>query len=106
MVCLYIDDIRNPPAGRDWDIVRNSSEAMEYVLLRGLPSHASFDHDLGGDDTVMKFIKWLIEYDMDHNGTIIPNNFTYDVHSSNPPGVDNIRGLLDSYIQFKVSNNK
>ncbi|HEY6438132.1 MAG TPA: cyclic-phosphate processing receiver domain-containing protein, partial [Ignavibacteriaceae bacterium] len=68
----------------------------------------SFDHDLGlmhyaGDysdgKTGYDFAKWLIEYDMDMN--TMPSNFTFTVHSKNPIGSENIRELLNNYIQQK-----
>lgn len=66
----------------------------------------SFDHDLGDDDTAMIFVKWLIDYDLDNNGKIIPENFSYNVHSANPVGKENIEGLLQSYLNFKKNGHK
>ena len=102
MKAMYLDDIRNPKTtDMDWVILRSSDEAIEYVKQNGLPSMASLDHDLGGEDTSMVFIKWLIEYDLDNDGVIIPADFSWHVHSANPVGVDNINGLLNSYMKTK-----
>lgn len=96
MAGLYIDDLRNPQ--QPLDIARNSQEAINYVKQNGCPSYISFDHDLGGDDTAMNFVKWLVEYDMDQNGTVIPENFDFNVHSANPVGAKNIESYLLSYL--------
>ena len=94
---LFIDDEREP-IGDDWVICRTSEEARRVILSRGLPVFVSFDHDLGGTDTSMVFLHWLIDYMLDNNLTF-PPEFSYGVHSQNPVGVKNIRGLLDSFIR-------
>ena len=99
--CLYLDDIRDPKTDKPWVVIRSSQEAIDYVKKYGMSEMASLDHDLGGEDTTMFFLKWLIEYDIENNGKIIPENFTYNIHSANPTGRDNMRGLLDSYLKFK-----
>lgn len=101
MINMYLDDLRNPPQNKQWLIVRSSKEAIDYVKSNGMPEYCSFDHDLGGDDTTMIFLKWLVDHDMNHDGKIIPETFSYDVHSANPVGVKNISGLLDNYLQFR-----
>ena len=99
---LYIDDIRNPPNLTEWIVVRSSEQAINYVKENGMPNFASFDHDLGGDDTSMVFLKWLIDYDMDNKGQIIPSDFSWTIHSANPVGKDNIDSLLKAYMKFKL----
>jgi hypothetical protein len=98
---MYIDDIRTPKSEFD-KIVRSSKEAQDFVQLNFCPDYISFDHDLGGDDTSMIFIKWLIEEDLNQNGALIPNNFTYNVHSANPIGSANIEGYLKSYLTHRI----
>lgn len=97
---LYIDDIR-VPATEGWDIVRTSSEAVEYLKLNGCPRFISFDHDLGGDDTAMIVVHWMVDKDLDDNGNFIPKDFDFNVHSANPVGVKNIVGLLGQYLRVK-----
>ena len=92
---LFIDDERFPVTN-DFVIVRTSTEAKAFVEKFGCPNFISFDHDLGGDDTSMVFIKWLIERDLDDK--IIPSDFDYYIHSQNPIGRQNIDGLLRSYL--------
>ena len=41
----------------------------------------------------------MVERDLDKNGSWIPKNFTYDVHSANPAGKKNIEGLLNNYLE-------
>lgn len=100
MCNLYIDDIRNPKSEFD-KITRSSDETIEYITRYGCPNFISFDHDLGGDDTSMVIVKWLIEMDLDMGGEFIPRNFSWNVHSANPVGAANIEGYLNSYINQK-----
>jgi len=97
---FFLDDLRDPP-DNGWIIARTSDEAKQYVLSNGMPSFASFDHDLGGDDTAMIFIKWLVNYDMDSDYSIIPCDFEYIVHSANPVGKKNIEGYLENYLDVR-----
>ena len=94
---LYIDDIRDPKTKFD-KITRSSKETIEYMIRFGCPDFISFDHDLGGDDTSMVIVKWLIEFDLDMSGEFIPWNFTFNIHSANPVGTANIEGYLNSYL--------
>lgn len=94
---LFLDDEREPPNDNSsWLIARSSSEAISIVESKGIPLFISFDHDLGGDDTAMRFIWFLINSHM--NGTIKSFPTDYYVHSQNPVGVQNIKGLMSSYI--------
>ena len=94
---LYIDDIRNPKGEFD-AVVRTSEEAINWMTFYGCPEFISFDHDLGGTDTAMTVVKWMIENDLNENELFIPDNFTFFVHSANPVGAANIAGYLDSYL--------
>lgn len=118
---LFLDDVREPPAPRKgytalwpkwmrsrlktepgpaWIVVRSFDEAVDYVELHGMPAKISFDHDLGdGVPTGFDFAKWLVNRHLD--GTdLLPKNFSYVVHSANPPGAANIKGLLDNFLNF------
>ena len=97
---LFLDDLRTAPSG-DYTTVRSSDEAKAYVMQNGCPEFISFDHDLGGADTAMQFVKWLVDYDMDNNGAVIPTSFQFHVHSANPVGAQNIAGYLQSYLGQK-----
>ena len=99
MTKLYIDDIRDPK-GDGFDVRRSSNSAIIYMIENGIPEYISFDHDLGGEDTAMVVVKWMVTQDMD-NKYIIPENFEFNVHSANPVGVANIEGYLKSYLKFR-----
>ena len=92
MYRMFIDDIRNPPPG-DWVVVRSSSEALEYIQTNGMPEFISFDHDLGGDDTTMVFLRSLVKSLWDGTNNI-PD---YTVHSANPVGSKNIVSFMESW---------
>ena len=98
---VYIDDIRTPRNKYD-KVLRNSEESIEYFTRYGCPEFISFDHDLGGDDTAMRIVKFLIEMDLDMQGEFIPIDFTFNVHSANPVGKKNIEGYLGCYLRRKL----
>lgn len=116
---MFIDDIRNPP-DRTWVVVRSVDAAIEYIQSHGFPRFISFDHDLGlklqiqpsgvgilladgAEDTEapsgFNFAKWLVEQDLEIHW--MSAGFDYQVHSANPVGAANIRGLLDQYMSFR-----
>ena len=103
---MFLDDIREPQ--NDYDvIVRSYDEAVELVKQNGIPTFISFDHDLGCDEigNISKngydFAKWLVDMDIE-NIHKFPNNFTFDIHSANPIGKNNIKSILNNYLLFKV----
>ena len=97
---MFIDDERYPPSGKgEWGVVRSSAGAIIAVLTRGVPNFISFDHDLGGSDTAMVFIDWLVEKVMDKELSI-PADFSYTIHSQNPVGKYNIDIYLKSFLNF------
>ena len=97
---LYIDDLRTPEFQYDF-IARTSQDAIDFIELNGCPKFISFDHDLGGDDTAMRVVKYLVEKDLDN--PFIPEDFDFYVHSANPVGKLNIEGYLISYFKQKRS---
>ena len=107
---LFLDDIRmpidastyaesrgiNPAIYKGvWIIVRDYLQFIEWITKNGLPELISFDHDLGEADehTGMDCAKWLVNYCLD-NSCVLPK---WAVHSANPAGYDNIKGLLLSF---------
>ena len=103
---MFLDDIRVPK--NDYDvIVRSFEEAINFVKENGIPTYISFDHDLGCDEigNILKsgydFAKWLVDMDIE-NIHKFPNNFTFDIHSANPIGKNNIKSILNNYLLFKV----
>ena len=110
MKYLFLDDERNPTdvtwlhdfdPTLDWVVARTFDEACEYVVNHGIPDVISFDHDLGVGRSGKDFANWLINYDLDHG--IMPDGFSFTVHSMNPIGRRNIQSLLQSYIGDKNS---
>ena len=43
----------------------------------------------------------MVDYDMDNNGTIIPDDFHFNIHSANPVGGANIRSYLENYLRVR-----
>jgi hypothetical protein len=91
---LFLDDERNPPDD-SWITCRSSEEAISLAKSKGSPDFMSLDHDLGGDDTVMKFLKRFVSEVWD--GDLEPPK--YKVHSANPVGAKNIISFMESWIK-------
>lgn len=97
---LYIDDIRTPPpvfGDVNWKIARSSDAAISWITHNGIPQVISFDHDLGGEDTAMRVVHWIVEQTLDGKLTF-PDGFVYHVHSANPVGADNIHGTMTNFL--------
>jgi hypothetical protein len=107
LVKLYLDDVRTPQTD-GWTIVRNYDDFVDWITTKGLPEEISFDHDLAEvyydpssvsegfkyhEKTGYDCAKWLCEYCWT-NGLPIP---TWNVHSANPVGRDNIISILTSF---------
>lgn len=89
---LFIDDERHPVTD-DWKIARSSQEAIDMLQIWGIPQEIAFDHDLGGDDTSMSYLRALVDY-LEVTEQKFPKNFKYSIHSQNPVGYKNIEGLI------------
>lgn len=109
---LFLDDIRNPdwvygparpcPVEGKWVIARNYESFVEHINTQGMPAFLSFDHDLGEDtQTGMDCAHWLVNYCLD-NGLGLP---PFLIHSANPPGRDNLVGLLEGFNRFRADNS-
>lgn len=105
---LWIDDnaldegmeaFRKPPVNEtDWKIALTSRQAIEIIEQFGIPYFIEFDHDLGimsngQTDTVMYFLKWLVQYDID----CIKEIEGWNIHSQNPAGAKNIESYMSSW---------
>lgn len=98
-VHAYIDP--NPIYLAEWVVVRTVAEAVAAVEARGFPDIVSFDHDLGeGQPTGKDLANWLVARDLDLGD--MPEGFRYLVHSRNPTGAENIRGLMDGYLENRA----
>jgi len=89
---LFLDDERDPDDPVEYVICRNSSEAIKFILLNGLPTYMSLDHDLGGHDTGMVFVKGLVEYCLDRR---IMFTTEWNIHSQNVEGAKNMKSMLE-----------
>ena len=87
---LFVDDIRDPP-DQTWAVARSSKVALE-MCGSSWPSELALDHDLGGEDTVMVFLKGL--HSMWDGTNPIP---AWSVHSGNPVGRLNIVSFMTSW---------
>ena len=109
---LFVDDERDPAflaflatqgvhdlvQDGPWVIARTQAEAQRIITERGLPELISFDHDYGAPEAGNghDLAKWLVEQGLD--GRLDLRALKYQVHSRNPVGRVNIRGVLGSYL--------
>jgi hypothetical protein len=100
---LFLDDVRelsrvHPDADpNDWVVCRDYNRAVAVIQHHGWPTFISFDHDLGEDTlTGYDLARWLVDRDLDQGD--MPDDFAFAVHSANPVGAANIRGLLAGYL--------
>lgn len=112
-VRVYLDDVRDTPAG--WLRWKTYEGAVAWMQLSGCPDHVSFDFDLDwkenergewmplrpGDikgPTGLDVAKWMIARDKAAPGWM-PRNFTYAVHSQNQDGARLIDELMRRYLR-------
>lgn len=108
---LFLDDVRDPPywLGYEPIIARDLPELQLAFHIYGVPGIISFDHDLGKfqsghlKPSGIDALHWLIERHLDgqHDLGQIDQVF---VHSSNPPGAQNIKSLWDSFSSTILKN--
>jgi len=108
MTRIFLDDLRDPYyVNWTWDeciVIRNFLDFKKYIERNGCPDIISFDHDLGkfeGQDEKTGYDCAKLLVDMDLNNLINITNLSFQVHSANPVGKQNIEGLLVRYISFK-----
>jgi hypothetical protein len=91
---LFLDDERYPPSNCHqytmW--AKNLDQAWWYVNRLGCPSFLYLDHDLGGTETSMEFLK-----ELQTKFPMTPPN--YLIHSQNPIGSENMRSFMESWIK-------
>lgn len=104
---LFLDDERTPYPNalynrQRYTIARSSREALQLVLDNGMPLSMQLDHDLGmhagAPDTTMDFLKGLSEL-LSSGEISFPKGFTYNIHSQNPVGVQNIAGYMQNLLR-------
>lgn len=93
---LFIDDERYP-IRPDCMIARTSFDAIYFVQNYGLPIEMMLDHDLGGQDTAMVFLKWFEKF-LDETDQTLLKGFTYSIHSQNPIGANAMKLFMEDLI--------
>jgi hypothetical protein len=121
---LFLDDIRTPISTKhvdlppyNWVVVKSYDEFVKTIIKRGIPFHISFDHDLANEHysvgretaftqfdyskvkekTGFHCAKWLVDYCLDKR-LPLPS---WQVHSMNPCGKENIEKLLNGFEKFQ-----
>jgi hypothetical protein len=104
---MFIDDERDlgPALSTGTVLVRSSQDAINVVKSIGaLPKKIYFDHDLGGKDTSINFIRVIIDMVLD--GKLkFRDDFSFEVHSQNPIGAGNITNYLNSFLDSQRIKN-
>ena len=108
---LFLDDERMPedvfwvslPEG-PWVIARNIRDFQRVIHRRGMPSHISFDNDLGpGEKEGRHCAIWLTEQILDEE---LFGTFTFTVHSMNSVAADWIDAFLTSFQRFMATRDE
>jgi len=100
---LFLDDERTIEMAYpdekpgEFHVARSTEEAKALVKELGIPVFMSLDHDLGGDDTSMEFLKWLAQADDSPFDTYDHDVPGFYVHSANPIGSENIKSFITSW---------
>jgi hypothetical protein len=99
---VWVDDERHSPV--EWtghDVYMATTSIQAINIIRALNESGeeieeiSLDHDLGGDDTGMKVLDWIIEEG------IWPNVMT--VHTANPPARSRMIQAIHAEAPFGVT---
>ncbi len=104
---LFLDDLRTVDMVYDnsqiseFEVVRSYDKFVAYIQKNGLPDFISFDNDLGLDKSGIiapdgyAAAKWLV-----YESGLDLTKLKFRVHSANPVAAEQIRGLLNNYLQF------
>lgn len=96
---IFLDDERTPPPG-NWLVARDATQ-FRALLRDHKPTIISFDHDLGCDERGAELpsgqhcMRQLIDDAMERPTTFEHLRLVV-LHSANPVGRANMRGLLES----------
>lgn len=83
----------------NFEVVKTYDEFVHYIECNGLPAFISFDNDLGLDEQGnvapdgYAAAKWLV-----YESGLDLTNLDFMVHSANPVAAEQIKGLLNNYI--------
>lgn len=93
---LFLDDIRNND--NDTVLARSVNDAVTLIETKGFPIFISFDNDLGENQLEgQDFVNIIIEKVLD-GYWVIPPEFTFEVHSDNPPANENITKKMNNFL--------
>jgi hypothetical protein len=104
---IFLDDIRTPEMvynsneAKDFIVIRNYADFVNYIKRNSLPEFISFDNDLGLDENGeiapdgYAAAKWLV-----YESGLDLRELQFKVHSANPVAAEQIRGLLRNYLAF------
>lgn len=105
---IYLDDVRMP-YDNTWTLARNHFDFLKLIKNRTEPLEAiSFDHDLGIDSdghelkNGMEIAKLFLDLVQFQDNFLARELKVIIVHSSNPPGADNIRGIFKSAVKVGI----
>ncbi len=87
------------PSLRDFTITKTAEEAIELVKKQGLPKFIAFDHDLGKGLNGYEFAKWICLCAQTESYGKLPKGFSFEVHSANIIGAENIQFLMDNILK-------
>lgn len=91
---IVIDDERTLHIDEQVVHLRSSREARNYFAWHGGEPFILFlDHDMGGDDTTVEFVRWLVL----HVPREVAHMSTIYIHSMNGVGADNLMRELELY---------
>jgi len=106
----FLDDVTWAPLkvqekyrNEEWIICRTRAEVYSAIYQKGFPSYISFDHDLGeNEDTGFDITKMIVDMDMD-KFRVMPEGFSFYVHSQNNVGKKNIESYLNNFMKHKTN---
>ena len=93
---LVIDDLRSFPFHATY--ARTSAQGLVALDAVDRLDELYLDHDLGGDDTIMLCVDYLME--RAYFGNPLPIG-RVTVHTSNPPGAETIMRSLSQYYRCR-----
>ena len=106
---IYIDDLRDPSV-EEFDYIIINSHVFRALLSKISSedtkiSYISFDHDLGEDEpSGYDLCKYLVQADQTFD--VLDKDFTFNVHSANPVGAENITEYMNNYLKHKSKTKR
>lgn len=101
----FLDDEREPilRPDRHWVIFRTGEAMVAAIAQYGLPAGISFDHDLGeaimaGHDVAKASVDMVLDDEL-----VIPDGFTWLVHSQNPIGAKHIDDTMGDLARIPLA---